>query len=66
MCARRPLNPPPPVLPFPLPSLPVSSPPLLQVLVLMRTAEEAERVAMDKCHGGASVGGMNVNVRLFQ
>ncbi|KAK1862069.1 hypothetical protein I4F81_004645 [Pyropia yezoensis] len=36
------------------------------VLVLMRTAEEAERVAMDKCHGGASVGGMNVNVRLFQ
>lgn len=32
----------------------------------MRTAEEAERVAMDKCHGGASVGGIHVNVRLFQ
>lgn len=70
ICVRpppaQPPSPLPPVLPFPLPFLPVSSPPLLQVLVLMRTAEEAERVAMDKCHGGASVGGMNVNVRLFQ
>ncbi|GAB0498053.1 hypothetical protein MMPV_009393 [Pyropia vietnamensis] len=35
------------------------------VLVLMRTPEEAERVAMDKCHGGATVEGINVSVRLF-
>jgi len=38
----------------------------LQVLVLMRCAEEAERIAMDKGYGGAQVDGVSVSVRLFQ
>ena len=38
----------------------------MQVLVLMRCAEEAERISMDKGYGGAQVDGVNVSVRLFQ